>query len=108
MAHYCEQLYLLLKCFAQTIKRGSAQHFSMPEAGADNDAEEMSQSHVHMTPCPLPTIPWAERYEVWRSTLKKENDYSHSETMFESHPEIEPHMRTILFNWMMEVALLFY
>lgn len=56
--------------------------------------------------CPLPILPWADREAVWKSMVRKDEKASLSRdiNMFESHPSLQPRMRAILLDWIIEVC----
>lgn len=56
--------------------------------------------------CPLPILPWADREAVWKSMVRKDEKASLSRdiNMFESHPGLQPRMRAILLDWIIEVC----
>ncbi|XP_070500593.1 G1/S-specific cyclin-E [Chironomus tepperi] len=56
--------------------------------------------------CPLPILPWADRESVWKSMVRKDEKASLSRdvNMFESHPGLQPRMRAILLDWLIEVC----
>ncbi|XP_038070026.1 G1/S-specific cyclin-E-like [Patiria miniata] len=53
---------------------------------------------------PLPILNWADSAEVWRVMLEKENNYVHNTRVLDRHPSLEPRMRTILLDWLIEVC----
>lgn len=54
---------------------------------------------------PMPQLNWAESSELWQEMKKKETlKYRHDWRYIDRHVEIEPHMRAILFDWMIEVC----
>uniref|UniRef100_A0A3Q3X6D0 Uncharacterized protein n=1 Tax=Mola mola TaxID=94237 RepID=A0A3Q3X6D0_MOLML len=42
--------------------------------------------------------------DVWRKIVVKEQNYRHSKSLMQKHPSIEPRMRTILLDWLIEVS----
>ena len=52
---------------------------------------------------PLPTLGWADPKRVWRIMTKKEKIYPRFPKIFERNPAIQPNMRTILLDWLIEV-----
>lgn len=56
--------------------------------------------------CPLPILTWADREAVWTSMVRKDEKASLSRdvNMFESHPHLQPRMRAILLDWLIEVC----
>ncbi|XP_063168802.1 G1/S-specific cyclin-E1 [Candoia aspera] len=53
---------------------------------------------------PLPALGWANRDEVWENMLSKEQKYARDKLYMEKHPLLEPKMRVILLDWLMEVC----
>uniref|UniRef100_UPI00398E517B G1/S-specific cyclin-E1 isoform X1 n=2 Tax=Pristiophorus japonicus TaxID=55135 RepID=UPI00398E517B len=63
--------------------------------------------NVLVTPArasPLPVFCWANRDEVWNILLKKEQTYLRDKDVLQKHPLLQPKMRTILLDWLMEVC----
>ncbi|KAM4743810.1 G1/S-specific cyclin-E1 isoform 2-T4 [Anableps anableps] len=57
---------------------------------------------VHCTP--LPMLRWASTDVVWNNMLKKDRTYTRDVHMLEKHPHLQPQMRAILLDWLMEVS----
>ncbi|XP_005400163.1 PREDICTED: G1/S-specific cyclin-E1 isoform X1 [Chinchilla lanigera] len=53
---------------------------------------------------PLPVLNWANREEVWKIMLNKEETYIRDEHFLQRHPLLQPKMRAILLDWLMEVC----
>ena len=53
---------------------------------------------------PLPRLQWADSQEVWEVMLRKEERYVKSKTMLDRHPQLQPRMRGILLDWLIEVS----
>ncbi|XP_012303856.1 G1/S-specific cyclin-E1 [Aotus nancymaae] len=53
---------------------------------------------------PLPVLSWANREEVWKIMLNKEKTYLRDKRFLEQHPLLQPKMRAILLDWLMEVC----
>ncbi|XP_026473081.1 G1/S-specific cyclin-E [Ctenocephalides felis] len=55
---------------------------------------------------PLPVFTWAESEEVWQAMCMKDQQSKNERNpdMFDSHPGIQPRMRAILFDWLIEVC----
>ncbi|XP_067652161.1 G1/S-specific cyclin-E-like isoform X1 [Haliotis asinina] len=53
---------------------------------------------------PLPKFTWADSKEVWQLMLKKEVLYVRDQNMFDRHPALQPRMRAILLDWLVEVC----
>ncbi|XP_073411130.1 G1/S-specific cyclin-E1 isoform X2 [Dendrobates tinctorius] len=56
---------------------------------------------------PLPPLSWANPDDVWKNMLLKDAVYVRDKNVFQRHPEIEERMRTMLLDWLMEVAELY-
>lgn len=56
--------------------------------------------------CPLPILTWANREAVWTNMVRKDEKASLSRdvNMFDNHPSLQPRMRAILFDWLIEVC----
>lgn len=56
--------------------------------------------------CPLPLLPWANREAVWTNMIRKDERASldRDVNMFDSHPGLQPRMRAILLDWLIEVC----
>ena len=56
--------------------------------------------------CPLPMLPWADREAVWTNMIRKDERASldREVKMFDSHPGLQPRMRAILLDWLIEVC----
>ncbi|XP_069757818.1 G1/S-specific cyclin-E1 [Narcine bancroftii] len=53
---------------------------------------------------PLPVFCWANGSEVWNVLLKKDQIYLRDKDVLQKHPLLQPKMRTILLDWLMEVC----
>lgn len=71
-----------------------------PPASADTSEEE----EVRVQVGPLPRLNWANSRELWAAMRAKDVSKTAPEQELRSlHPGILPSMRTILFDWLMEV-----
>ncbi|KAF7688145.1 G1/S-specific cyclin-E1 isoform X2 [Silurus meridionalis] len=55
-------------------------------------------------PSPLPALCWASKDDVWNNLLKKDKIYLHNVRVMERHPNLQPKMRAILLDWLIEVC----
>ncbi|KAF6287683.1 cyclin E1 [Rhinolophus ferrumequinum] len=53
---------------------------------------------------PLPVLNWANREEVWKIMVNKERTYLRDKHFLQRHPLLQPKMRAILLDWLMEVC----
>lgn len=75
---------------------------------------ELRTSTCFMTPStstagkhnPLPTFPWADGTQVWSMLCLGDQKAltQRDPQMFERHPTLEPRMRAILLDWLIEVC----
>lgn len=64
-------------------------------------------SNIFSTPvhcAPLPVLCWASKDVVWNNMLEKDKTYSKDVHMMDKHPYLQPKMRAILLDWLMEVS----
>ncbi|KAH8352936.1 hypothetical protein KR084_007416, partial [Drosophila pseudotakahashii] len=56
--------------------------------------------------CPLPALTWANAADVWRLMCHRDEQDSRlrSISMLEQHPGLQPRMRAILLDWLIEVC----
>nr|XP_020461560.1 G1/S-specific cyclin-E1 [Monopterus albus]XP_020461561.1 G1/S-specific cyclin-E1 [Monopterus albus] len=79
------------------------QPVSLINAGFPN----YSFNSIFVTPThcsPLPTLCWASKDVVWRNMLAKDKTYTRDIHMMEKHPHLQPKMRAVLLDWLMEVS----
>ncbi|GAA6233273.1 G1/S-specific cyclin-E2-like [Lates japonicus] len=55
-------------------------------------------------PSPLPHLGWGFSEDVWMKMVSKEQNYRHSKSFMQKHPRIQPRMRSILLDWLIEVS----
>ncbi|XP_066569781.1 G1/S-specific cyclin-E1 [Amia ocellicauda] len=63
--------------------------------------------NIFVTPTrssPLPVLCWANKDDVWNNLLKKDKTYPRDNRFLERHPHLQPKMRAILLDWLMEVC----
>ncbi|XP_028442070.1 G1/S-specific cyclin-E1 [Perca flavescens] len=64
-------------------------------------------NNVFVTPvrcAPLPALCWASKDVVWNNMLEKDKTYTRDVHVMEKHPHLQPKMRAILLDWLMEVS----
>lgn len=47
---------------------------------------------------------WASKDVVWNNMLEKDKTYTRDVHMMKNHPHLQPKMRAILLDWLMEVC----
>ncbi|CAL9705062.1 unnamed protein product [Knipowitschia caucasica] len=60
--------------------------------------------NLFIQPSPLPQLSWASCDDVWIKMLNKELKYVHDKSYLQKHPKIQPKMRAILLDWLLEVS----
>ncbi|XP_023401644.1 G1/S-specific cyclin-E2 isoform X2 [Loxodonta africana] len=58
--------------------------------------------NLFINPSPLPDLSWGCSNEVWHNMLKKETRYVHDKHFEVLHSDLEPQMRSILLDWLLE------
>jgi hypothetical protein len=55
---------------------------------------------------PLPALKWANPQEVWKLMCHKDeiSSQERDENLFSKHPGLQPRMRAILLDWLIEVS----
>ncbi|XP_054626876.1 G1/S-specific cyclin-E1 isoform X2 [Dunckerocampus dactyliophorus] len=64
-------------------------------------------NNVFATPvhcAPLPALCWASKDVVWTNMLAKDKTYMRDVNMMDKHPHLQPKMRAVLLDWLMEVS----
>ncbi|KAM4864712.1 G1/S-specific cyclin-E2 isoform 3-T4 [Thomomys bottae] len=60
--------------------------------------------NLFINPSPLPELSWGCSKEVWLNMLQKESRYVHDKHFEVLHSDLEPQMRSILLDWLLEVC----
>uniref|UniRef100_A0A671F6C1 Cyclin E2 n=1 Tax=Rhinolophus ferrumequinum TaxID=59479 RepID=A0A671F6C1_RHIFE len=60
--------------------------------------------NLFINPSPLPDLSWGCSKDVWLNMLKKETRYIHDKHFEILHSDLEPQMRSILLDWLLEVC----
>ncbi|KAL6460370.1 hypothetical protein MHYP_G00303360 [Metynnis hypsauchen] len=68
------------------------------------DTLDQSGSSQGARPSPLPRLSWGCSEDVWVKMLSKEIKYKHTKSSLERHPGLQPKMRAVLLDWLMEVC----
>ncbi|NXE49288.1 CCNE1 protein, partial [Casuarius casuarius] len=85
-------------------------HMLIPTPDKDDDPVGVDYSHfIHLSVAPtraspLPILGWANRDDVWKNMISKEETYVRDKHYMQRHPLLQPKMRTILLDWLMEVC----
>ncbi|XP_037909397.1 G1/S-specific cyclin-E isoform X3 [Hermetia illucens] len=65
-----------------------------------------SDDPAELRACPLPALSWANALDVWKVMCQKDEAAcaERSARMLENHPGLQPRMRAILLDWLIEVC----
>jgi len=82
---------------------------SRPAAADVSAAPRCVLTPVDQRPNPLPVFEWADSRQMWETMMLKEElpGYRRDSSWFTRHP-LQPRMRTVLLDWLMEVTLSFH
>ncbi|XP_026156644.1 G1/S-specific cyclin-E2-like [Mastacembelus armatus] len=80
-----------------------------PEKGVRVDSHELgcpvpTPKDSLVLSSPLPYVGWGSSEDVWVKIVSKEHSYKHSKNFLHKHPSIQPRMRSILLDWLIEVS----
>ncbi|XP_034057513.1 G1/S-specific cyclin-E2-like isoform X2 [Gymnodraco acuticeps] len=94
----CEKNYTVLECVAEPCVLIKA-----AVRGVDCEAV-LTATHTLVQPSPLPPLGWGSPEDVWVKMVGREQNYTHSKSFMQKHPAIQPRMRSILLDWLIEVS----
>ncbi|XP_028281573.1 G1/S-specific cyclin-E2 isoform X2 [Parambassis ranga] len=66
--------------------------------------KQYSFKNLFIKPSPIPRLSWANEDDVWIKMLNKELKYVHDKSYLQQHPKLQPKMRAILLDWLLEVC----
>lgn len=66
--------------------------------------ELISMTEYKLCAPSLPSCSWGCSQEVWHNMLQKESRYVHGKHFQVLHSDLEPQMRSILLDWLLEVC----
>ncbi|CAK6949176.1 G1/S-specific cyclin-E2-like [Scomber scombrus] len=79
-----------------------------PEKALRDDFESgyivLTSRESLLQPSPLPHFGRESSEDVWVKMVVKEQNYRHSKSFMLKHPRIQPRMRSILLDWLIEVS----
>lgn len=85
------------------------EHNSSPELEKRSASFTFSNLFVPVTKSstPLPELDWADAKEVWSVMLRKDRQCTRNPLYIRRHSHLQPRMRAILLDWLIEVCGLF-
>lgn len=60
--------------------------------------------NLFIKPSPLPSLSWASPDDVWVKMFNRELKYVHDRSYLQRQPRLQPKMRAILLDWLLEVS----
>ncbi|XP_077570159.1 G1/S-specific cyclin-E1 [Stigmatopora nigra] len=88
---------------SSTLERRDERQITLVNVGFPHyDFANILATPVHCAP--LPTLCWASKDAVWNNMLAKDKTYTRTINMMDNHPHLQPKMRAILLDWLMEVS----
>ncbi|XP_072881357.1 G1/S-specific cyclin-E2 isoform X1 [Hemitrygon akajei] len=103
--------FQIQSCWAPIAPGGVSPCVLIPTPHKENDLTEdfskFSQyrfKNLFLNKSPLPPLGWGSSEDVWSNMLKKEIKYTHSKDVLSLHPSLQPKMRAILLDWLIEVC----
>ncbi|XP_062987386.1 G1/S-specific cyclin-E2 [Elgaria multicarinata webbii] len=102
--------YEIKSCWPSTISGGISPCIIIETPHKESTTTDFSRfkkyrfRNLFINPSPLPELSWGSSKDVWSNILKKENKYSHCKHFTSLHSNLQPHMRSILLDWLLEVC----
>nr|XP_040045527.1 G1/S-specific cyclin-E2-like isoform X1 [Gasterosteus aculeatus aculeatus] len=90
----------------QLVLKGVAKPPVLIDTSEKGVWEDAAPPHTHslVRPSPLPNLGWGSHEDVWVKMVDREKNYRHSKNFMQKHPKIQPRMRSILLDWLIEVS----
>ncbi|KAI1885500.1 hypothetical protein AGOR_G00204330 [Albula goreensis] len=79
-------------------------HKDLEMARNQSGFKQFRFKNLFIKPSPLPCLSWASSDDVWIKMLNKELKYIHDKSFMQQHPKLQPKMRAILLDWLLEVS----
>ncbi|XP_067887668.1 G1/S-specific cyclin-E2 isoform X1 [Heterodontus francisci] len=103
--------FQIQSCWEPIIPGGVSPCILIPTPHKETDiTEDFSKftqyrfKNLFLTKSPLPPLSWGNSEDVWSNMLKKEIKYTHDKNVLSLHPSLQPKMRAILLDWLIEVC----
>ncbi|KAM3858588.1 G1/S-specific cyclin-E2-like [Diretmus argenteus] len=74
------------------------------EVGDEPSYVTLTSKDVWILQSPLPLLSWGSPEDVWEKMVGKEQKYTHDKSIMQNHPGLQPRMRSILLDWLLEVS----
>ncbi|XP_054354686.1 G1/S-specific cyclin-E2 isoform X2 [Pongo pygmaeus] len=105
-----ESYYSCRNCWPPVLSGGISPCFIIETPHKEIGTSDFSRftnyrfKNLFINPSPLPDLSWGCSKEVWLNMLKKESRYVHDKHFEVLHSDLEPQMRSILLDWLLEVC----
>lgn len=102
--------YEIRNCWPPVLSGGISPCFIIETPHKELQTSDFSRftnyrfKNLFINPLPLPDLSWGCSKEVWLNMLKKETRYVHDKHFEALHSDLEPQMRSILLDWLLEVC----
>nr|XP_054354693.1 G1/S-specific cyclin-E2 isoform X4 [Pongo pygmaeus] len=103
-----ESYYSCRNCWPPVLSGGISPCFIIETPHKEIGTSDFSRftnyrfKNLFINPSPLPDLSWGCSKEVWLNMLKKESRYVHDKHFEVLHSDLEPQMRSILLDWLLE------
>ncbi|XP_069777934.1 G1/S-specific cyclin-E2 isoform X5 [Narcine bancroftii] len=101
--------FQIQNCWAPIAPAGVGPCNLIPTPHKENDATgdfprfaQYRFKNLFLNKSPLPPLAWGNSEDVWSNMLKKEIKYTHNKNVLSFHPSLQPKMRAILLDWLIE------
>nr|XP_057934844.1 G1/S-specific cyclin-E1 [Doryrhamphus excisus]XP_057934845.1 G1/S-specific cyclin-E1 [Doryrhamphus excisus] len=89
--------------WTSALEQNDERRITLINAGFPHyDFNNVLATPVHCAP--LPALCWASKDVVWTNMLAKDKTYVRDVKMMDKHPHLQPKMRAVLLDWLMEVS----
>ncbi|CAK6982959.1 G1/S-specific cyclin-E2 [Scomber scombrus] len=79
-------------------------HKELEPAADRSGFKQYTFKNLFIKASPIPRLSWASSDDVWIKMLNKELKYVHDKSYLQRHPKLQPKMRSILLDWLLEVS----
>ncbi|XP_074539629.1 G1/S-specific cyclin-E2 [Halichoeres trimaculatus] len=79
-------------------------HKELEPSDPSNFKQQFRFKNLFIKASPIPRLSWASSDDVWIKMLNKELKYVHDKSYLQKHPKLQPKMRAILLDWLLEVS----
>ncbi|XP_039977928.1 G1/S-specific cyclin-E2-like [Xiphias gladius] len=100
----CEENQLVLGGVAKPCILTETPEKGVRVASDEPGYQDPTARDASARPSPLPHLGWGSSEDVWVKMLRKEQNYRHSKSFMQKHPRIQPRMRSVLLDWLIEVS----